>query len=135
MRPSRAVAACAISALAMVFSVQQGEHGPLVIYKLQVPPRAAPAAPSAPSAGPGYVIPSRAPQVLGTVVTPGAGAAYPLPVPPSAILAEPVQPAPAAAPPGWATGGIVTLQQVNDDLAWRRETAEKLPEVPFAPRF
>ncbi len=35
--PRRAVATCAAFALAMVFSVQQGEHGPLVVYKLQMP--------------------------------------------------------------------------------------------------
>jgi hypothetical protein len=29
----------------------------------------------------------------------------------------------------------VTLEDVSNDLTWRRETADKLPEVPFAPRF
>ena len=46
-------------ALAMVFSVQQGEHGPLVVYKLKVPEQAAPAAPPTPAA-PTPAVPSRA---------------------------------------------------------------------------
>ena len=37
LQPSRVVTCCAAMAMAMVFSVQQGEHGPLVVYKLQVP--------------------------------------------------------------------------------------------------
>ncbi|NIA68343.1 hypothetical protein HBA54_07040 [Pelagibius litoralis] len=37
MLPRKMISACAVATLAMVFSVQQGEHGPLVVYKLQMP--------------------------------------------------------------------------------------------------
>ena len=47
--PRRAVATCAAFALAMVFSVQQGEHGPLVVYKLQMPKAPGDAGASRPS--------------------------------------------------------------------------------------
>jgi hypothetical protein len=130
------VAACAVTALATVFSVQQGEHGPLVVYKLHVPERAAPAA------EPVTVIPSRAPSVLGTVVMPPAGlappavVARPAPVPQGATLGLAAEEAaPAAAAVTWEGGDFVTLKQVNDEIVWRRETADSLPEVPFAPRF
>lgn len=125
---ARAAAACAIGALAAVFSVQQGEHGPLVVYKLQVRPQAAPTAPPAPPGEPVVIIPSRAPRVLGTVVLPAGRPAAPLPVPLAPALVEAATPAPVA-------GDGVTLQQVSDELTWRRETAGKLPPVPFAPRF
>jgi len=145
LRPRRAAAACAAITLAAVFSVQQGEHGPLVVYKLQLPGQRTPA-PSAPvvipsraveAPAPGgvvpallpetagaalqdiTVIPSRAPAVLGTVVMQAA---------------EPPPP-PAAAEPGRTAEGAITLQQVSDDILWRRDTAERLPESPFAPRF
>lgn len=145
MRPRGVAAACAAIALAAVFSVQQGEHGPLVVYKLQRPGQEtpAPAAPvvipsptgGAPAAGvplPALllpqaagavpqgiiVIPSRAPAILGTVVMPAAE-------PPPAAAAE----------PGWSDAGSISLQQVSDDILWRRDTAERLPESPFAPRF
>lgn len=133
------MAACAVYALAMVFSVQQGEHGPLVVYKLQVPPAEAPA-PYAPT----YVVPSRAPAMLGTVVLPAERAPQ---------AAEPFHGVQLRLPEpdlgfrvieGGAigeamvnekSGDVLTLQQVNDDIAWRRETAEKLRQVPIAPRF
>lgn len=68
----------------MVFSVQQGEHGPLVVYKLEVPKKTSPAVarPAAP-----VVIPANRPvavappvqrlsplkpTILGTVVMPAA---------------------------------------------------------------
>jgi hypothetical protein len=130
------MAACAVTALATVFSVQQGEHGPLVVYKLNVPERPAPAA------EPVAVIPSRAPSVLGTVVMPPAGlappavVARPAPVPQGAALRVTAEEAaPAAAAVTWEGGDFVTLKQVNDEIVWRRETADSLPEVPFAPRF
>lgn len=137
------MAACAAMALAGVFSVQQGEHGPLVVYKLQLPEQRASAHPAPvlsplrPDAAPApdgvlpallpqsdlpqdvVVIPSRAPVILGTVVLPA-----PAPLP-AALPAEP--------PP--ADQGSITLQQVSDDILWRRDTAERLPESPFAPRF
>ena len=34
MRPTRAIATCAVAVLAMVFTVRQGENGPLLLYKL-----------------------------------------------------------------------------------------------------
>jgi hypothetical protein len=133
------MAACAVTALATVFSVQQGEHGPLVVYRLHVPERPAPAAPAA---EPVTVIPSRAPSVLGTVVMPPAGlappavVARPAPVPQGAALRVTAEEAaPAAAAVTWEGGDFVTLKQVNDEIVWRRETADSLPEVPFAPRF
>lgn len=110
----------------MVFSVQQGEHGPLVVYKLTVPQPA----------------------------TPGVSA--PLTRPPTVIIGEPdsAGPTPLPAAPDSATGfssveegedsgrminaqtgGPLTLKQVNDAVGWRRDTAEKLRQVPIAPRF
>ncbi len=68
----------------MVFSVQQGEHGPLVVYKLEVPKKAGPAAarPAAPVvipanrpvavAPPAQRLSPLKPTVLGTVVMPAA---------------------------------------------------------------
>jgi hypothetical protein len=136
------VAACAVTALATVFSVQQGEHGPLVIYKLHVPDRAAPAAERVPAAEPVIVIPSRAPTVLGTVVMPPGGlappavtVALPSPVPQGATLGVAAEEAAPAAAVTWEGGDFVSLKQVNDEIVWRRETAASLPEVPFAPRF
>lgn len=198
------VCACAVSALAMVFSVQQGEHGPLVVYKLEVPRSAGSVSP-APAAPPGRVVMPRVqaapdvkgapqaavpaaprpprlsplePTILGTVVMPPArrGAARPststpvsapavapvaAPVPaPSGqpIALVPPQPAPSSveldpfafadlyrgAPDpdegdgvliNEATGERLTLQEVNDAVAWRRETAEKLRQLPVGPRF
>lgn len=140
MQARRLAAGCAAIALAAVFSVQQGEHGPLVVYKLQLPDQSTPAAAAPviipaqttltpvviPASGPLrptlediVVIPSRAPAILGTVVLPA-----PLP---TAAAAEPELPAPAE--------GTITLQQVSDEIHWRRETLERLPEAPFAPRF
>ncbi|MGE5768041.1 MAG: hypothetical protein ACM35H_12700 [Bacteroidota bacterium] len=129
------MAACAAIALAAVFSVQQGEHGPLVVYKLQQPGQRSSAPPvpivipnpvplAEPAAEPPpvfVVIPSRAPAILGTVVLPA-----PAPLP-ATLPAEPELPAPAE--------GTITLQQVSDEILWRRETLERLPEAPFAPRF
>jgi hypothetical protein len=139
------VAACVVMALAAVFSVQQGAHGPLVVYKLQMPDQDAPA-PSASAlnaarsnAAPApdgifpallpqaaddlpesiVVIPARAPAILGTVVMPAG---------------ELLPPA-AAAESGWSAEDSITLQQVSEDILWRRDTAERLPESPFAPRF
>jgi hypothetical protein len=133
------MAACAVTALATVFSVQQGEHGPLVVYKLHVPDRAAPAAEPARAAEPVIVIPSRAPTVLGTVVMPPAGlappavVALPSPLPQGAALGITAEEAAPAVT--WEGGDFVTLKQVNDEIVWRRETADSLPEAPFAPRF
>ncbi|MEQ9607444.1 MAG: hypothetical protein RLN99_07240 [Kiloniellaceae bacterium] len=141
--------ACAFCALAMVFSVQQGEHGPLVVYKLAVPQPAAPGV-SAPLTTPPTVI----------IGEPESAAPTPLPAAPPAHAATfggiPLQ-IPAASSPdapdaatvylsveegedsgrmiNAQTGDPLTLQQVNDAVAWRRDTAEKLRQVPIAPRF
>lgn len=133
LRRGRAAAACAVGALAAILSVQQGEHGPLVVYKLQLNPGAAQAVPPAPP-GTVVVIPSRAPRVLGTVAIPADGAAAPLPAAPGPAAVEAVAP---AAPAAGATvsGNAFTLEEVSNELTWRRETAEKLREVSFAPRF
>lgn len=120
------MAACVVMAMAVVFSIQQGEHGPLVVYKLQLPaqhaalppaPVVIPAPPPAPSLEDVIVIPSRAPAILGTIVLPRS------------------EPPPAAAPVFPAGEGVITLQQVSDEILWRRETAERLPQSPFSPRF
>ena len=175
MRASRAIAACAVSALAMVFSVQQGEYGPLVVYKLQVPKQAAPGTPVAsppstpsvtvppPAEDQTYMIPSRAPRVLGRVVMPASGAPAPAPRAPSVldVVALPSEgPGPAAEPyegvtlrvpdraavlrivedaplgePMFneATGEVLTLKQVNDEISWRHDTIEKLRHLPAGP--
>ena len=145
----------------MVFSVQQGEHGPLVVYKLAVPqsadPSTAPAVPDpVPPTIPATVIigePDSAaqnvlslgplqPTVLGAVVMPASRA--PLPpahagspgVPDSATVYRIVEEMQDSGRMINAeTGGTLTLKQVNDAVAWRRETAEKLRQVPIAPRF
>jgi hypothetical protein len=122
LRLRNGVAACAVSALAMVFSVQQGEHGPLVVYKLEVP-KAQPAqnpaaqnpagktAPQAPRLRSGITrVPRQpatrsaatpqtvAPRSLGTVVMPASALPPPrvTPVPVTVLPAE--APAPAAEP-------------------------------------
>lgn len=116
----------------MVFSVQQGEHGPLVVYKLEVPKKASPAAPqpagpfvipadrpvaAAPPARPTAPPPRRLsplkPTVLGTVVMPAARQpAIPQPATPAALpsslplpllLPEPAANAHAASPPVFRT--------------------------------
>ncbi|MGF1593581.1 MAG: hypothetical protein ACFCUW_09890 [Kiloniellaceae bacterium] len=186
MRPIEVLSACAVSVLATVFTVQQGEHGPLVVYKLEVPKASAPAvvAPPPISALPvpqaGTVVPSRAPKVLGTVVMPASALPPPrirpvsLPPPPArsaegsygilplpattlsaTTLSAPTLSAPtlsevvpAAAPtfhvvengrPSGEVGGqddtAITLEQINSDIAWRRETTDMLRQLPFSPRF
>lgn len=157
----------------MVFSVQQGEHGPLVVYKLAVPdapetaarsqqllpPPAVVAIPPADAAGtpPAYQPGPLQPTILGTVVLPAST--------PLTSLLPSLPPPPAAPPatvqlivpdyeaedgPGYRvvtdfepeaamlnehTGKTLTLDEVHDAIIWRRETAEKLRDVPFAPRF
>lgn len=158
------VSACAVAALAMVFSVQQGEHGPLVVYKLTKPEPGGSAAP-APASLPAAVAPAPKlsplqPTTLGTVTLPAPAqktrpqetiTTYELPG------ELPVEPAPAptrldaqafgalyreALAAGAQaefinreTGEPVTLQEINDAVTWRRDTAEKLKQAPFAPRF
>jgi hypothetical protein len=133
------MAACAVYVLGMVFSVQQGEHGPLVVYKLQVPPAEAPAPPATT-----YVIPSRAPAVLGTVVlpaerTPRAEETFddaPLRLPERGLGFRVIEGGVIGeAMVNEKSGDVLTLQQINDDIAWRRDTVEKLRQVPIAPRF
>jgi hypothetical protein len=120
-----------MTALAMVFSVQQGEHGPLVVYKLKVPERSAGIAPTAPPAASVYVLPSRTSRTLGTLkLSPAKPAA-------SGVSALDIveQMAPLEAMLDWQGDGVVTLEDVNNDLNWRRETAEKLRQLSFTPRF
>jgi hypothetical protein len=130
LRLRNGVAACAVSALAMVFSVQQGEHGPLVVYKLEVPnaqPAQNPAAqipagktaPQAPRLRSGITrVPRQpatrsaatpqtvAPRSLGTVVMPASALPPPrvTPVPVAVLPAE--APAPAAEPLPTETAGL-----------------------------
>lgn len=154
--------------MAMVFSVQQGEHGPLVTYKLEVPETVEPAEPR-PAATvrlPADVAPLQElappapakmgplqPTTLGTVVMPAerttaatAPAAVPESPPPSAtvesITADYQRLFSAAADglPGRSlqhayTGETITLDQVNAELEWRRDTAGKLRSLPVGPRF
>lgn len=150
--------------MAMVFSVQQGEHGPLVTYKLEVPETVEPAEPRpaatvrlpadvaplqeiAPPA-PAKMAPLQ-PTTLGTVVVPAeratAPAAVPAPPPPAtveSITADYQRLFSTAADglPGRSlqhayTGETITLDQVNDELEWRRDTADKLRRLPVGPRF
>lgn len=152
----------------MVFSVQQGEHGPLVVYKLKLPDQTAPQAPSRATMPPAAAVPAQRPgplqpTVLGTVSLPaeraaalGRAPAGPAPaasdsVPAPAAAAAPV---PLTVPDAAAvqrivseydsggqsmvnatTGERITLEAVNDEVLWRRDTAEKLRDQPFAPRF
>jgi hypothetical protein len=202
LRLGSVVSACAASVLAMVFSVQQGEHGPLVVYKLQVPRSAGSVSPTAPPpalpgdavkretvprvghAVPQTVTPEPAaptqakaprlsplePTILGTVVIPAsrraafpptAAPAAPIPLVPPQPASTPValDPVPAdsitADPVAFSvlfrgiplrtpedgvlvnedTGDRLTLKEVNDALTWRRETADRLRQLPVGPRF
>jgi hypothetical protein len=222
LRLRNGVAACAVSALAMVFSVQQGEHGPLVVYKLEVPksqPAHNPAvqrpasktAPQAPRlrssitrvpqqpATRSAATPQKvAPRSLETLVMPASALPPPRTTPvPVAVPRAAAAPAPVVAAPlprvteasaadlppaslqprvlgtvavsriealtadeplllfpdsgddfrvvedgefGTAminedTGDSLTLEEVNDAAVWRRDTAERLRQVPIAPRF
>jgi hypothetical protein len=165
--------------MAMVFSVQQGAHGPLVVYKLKVPeasggvarnpepsepvpltlPLLGTAAPAQPRRAPTPTVGSAPaayrpgplqPTVLGTVVMPAAtlrpaAPLYPAPEPTQdfEIVAPDYQPNFRVASDlliGEAmrnaeTGEYLTLEEVNDAVLWRRETVEKLRQVPIAPRF
>ncbi|WP_193368187.1 hypothetical protein [Pelagibius marinus] len=174
MRPIKAIATCAVTTMAMVFSVQQGANGPLVTYKLEVPKTVEAAEP--PKAGvplsavtrdmdavrlPDDVAPLQAiapaepkmsplqPTALGTVTLPAdrAAATAPRPAPQPAAV-------PLRVPNRQAifqivsdydsdgeimvnerTGERITLEAVNDEVRWRRETAQRLRNHPFAPRF
>jgi|GEM_PF-3932346 len=96
------------------------------------------------------------PSVLGTVVMPADRAATILaPLPESEPLSLPVPlPVPLAVPDpapvylgisdfkggsemmiNERTGATLTLEDVNRAVLWRRDTAEKLRQVPVGPRF
>lgn len=153
--------------MAMVFSVQQGEHGPLVTYKLEVPETVEPAdpRPAATLRLPADVAPLQEiapaapeklsplqPTTLGTVVVPAervtggtAPAAVPAAPPPAAVdsITADYQRLFSAAADEWPgrslqhayTGETITLDQVNNELEWRRDTAGKLRRLPVGPRF
>lgn len=170
----KAIAACAVSALAMVFSVQQGEYGPLVTYKLEVPkttatvnpPRAAvplsavtrdmDAAPLPDDVAPLQAIAPAAPKmsplqptILGTVVMPAdraaAIAARPAPQPAAVPLTVPDRQAVYQIVSDYQgrghfmvnekTGERITLEAVNEEVLWRRDTAQRLRDEPFRSRF
>jgi len=167
LRANRGVAACAVSALATVFLVQQGEHGPLVVYELQASaaaPAVVPDPAPATEAQDNVVIPSRAPKTLGTLVIPAGSQSFDTPFAPAPFIIgdQPAEKAPGAEPyrgvtlhvpdresvVGIAealpdddpminqeTGQVLTLKDVSDALSWRRDTAEKLRQVPVLPRF
>lgn len=103
MRPTRAIASCAVAMLAMVFSVQQGENGPLLLYKLHESDTA------------------------WIVVAPAAT----LNDEPVTLDFTPDDSMTTNTPTGWGP----TLQAISDDIAWRRDTAEKLRQLPVGPRF
>jgi hypothetical protein len=190
-----AISICAATVLATVFSVQQGEHGPLVVYKLAVPQAPAPVTPARPDqplptplfppeAFIGTTAPAPTPAPAAVAVSPSAAPAIAPSVPPglpSSYRPGPLQPtilgtvvlpagtalpalppAPPAAPPAAVqlivpdyapgyrivsdsaleeamvnehTGEALTLDEVHDAITWRRDTVEKLRDVPIAPRF
>lgn len=90
----------------MVFSVQQGEHGPLVTYKLEIPETVETV----------ETLPSTADDYRRLFAATSDEAA-----------ANPLQHA--------HTGEAITLEQVSAELEWRRDTAEKLRRMPVGPRF
>ena len=103
MHPSRALATCAVAVLAMVFSVRQGENGPLLLYKLNESDAA------------------------WTVFTPAPTSSDE----PVTLDFSPIGGMTTNAP----TGEWMTLKAISDDIAWRRDTAEKLRQLQFSPRF
>jgi len=134
LRPSKAMTVCAAAVLAMVFSVQQGEHGPLVVYKLQLPSASDSAASAAAEPAEPVTVIIEDPEDAPAVPFGGMPLLEPAPVP-LAIPAAEVEFDEDGALVNTETGGAVTLEQVNNALTWRRETAEKLRQVPIAPRF
>ena len=113
----------------MVFSVQQGEHGPLVVYKLQVP---------------GMAAPTRTQPVPATPAPPAEAAALPrdslgqlpLRLPTLETIFRVVENGRVGTTMiHEETGDSLTLKQISDEISWRRDTAEKLRQVPIAPRF
>lgn len=103
MHPTRAIATCAVAVLAMVFSVRQGENGPLLLYKLKESDSA------------------------WTVFNPAQTSNYE----PVTLDFSPIGGMTTNAP----TGEWTTLKAISDDIAWRRDTAEKLRQLEFSPRF
>ncbi|WP_420345502.1 hypothetical protein [Pelagibius sp.] len=115
MLTKRAITTCAAVALATVFTVQQGEHGPLVVYKLKVPKESAqtvkaPQAAPAPAAGASPTIaPATAPRAT---QRPATGPKAPKPNPKLSSLTPTVLGRvvmPAGARPGVSSAAPVTL--------------------------
>lgn len=103
MHPFRGVASCAVVALAMVFSVQQGPNGPLVVYQPK-----------------------------------GSGSAWRAVTPAAAPREEPATLELSTGDDmltNARSGESLTLKAVGDELAWRREVAERLRQLPVGPRF
>jgi hypothetical protein len=103
MRPTRAIAFCAVATLATVFSIQQGESGQLIVYRLEEPNSAWVAVTPA-------VTSRQVPVTLD--LSPDEGV----------VMKD-------------RTGEWLTIKVIIDDLAWRRDTAEKLRQLPVGPRF
>lgn len=145
----------------MVFSVQQGEHGPLVVYKLQLPKAVTePAKKPAPSSTTALPPPATdtgakqprlsplKPRILGTVVMPRSWRPAPNSAAPTPLLPPPlsqtdleidyrtVADAPGADPMvNPASPNALTLDEVTEAVEWRRDTVERLRQAPIAPRF
>lgn len=103
MHPNRAITTWAVAVLAMVFSVHQGENGPLLLYKLNESDAA-------------WTVVSPAPTLNDEPVT---------------LDFSPLGGMTTSAP----TGEWMTLKAISDDIAWRRDTAEKLRQLQIGPRF
>jgi hypothetical protein len=91
-----------VALLAMVFTVRQGENGPLLLYKLNEFDSAWTVVNPAPASSDGPV----------TLDFSSGGMTS-----------------------NTRTGEWMTLQAISDDIAWRRDTAEKLRQLQIGPRF
>jgi hypothetical protein len=92
-----------VAVLAMVFSVRQGENGPLLLYKLDESDTAWIVFAPTETVKNAPVTLDFSPDDSGTANT--------------------------------STGEWLSLQAISDDITWRRDTAEKLRQLPVGPRF